>query len=311
MPQCGFGRNGASEGPRALGRLPSASCEGVSCFKKECPTFRLLCCLSAALAAHAATPLFRTSFDKRDWTAIEGAATLDPAAPHGGGKSLRLEAGASGRGPVVRLAPIALTIGKRYELSGWVRTEGLTVEDLDRSPIAVGAALTMASMPWDVHSVSVGGAQAWTRLSLKFVASRAQDAIILTAGCGGSIRGKAWFEGVSLDEATSTDAWPAREAVRTFGPAYRYPSGGWIYLHIEGAPYERGYQHGRLMAPEVPEYLERCAAPSVPRTSGTSTAPPPTPSFSEASIAKSWRRCAVSPMALRMPEPGGAGAAST
>ena len=55
-------------------------------------------------------------------------------------------------------------------------------------------------------------------------------------------------------------AWPAREAVRTFGPAYRYPAAGWIYLHIEGGPYERGYQHGYLMAREIPEYLERCAA---------------------------------------------------
>ena len=47
---------------------------------------------------------------------------------------------------------------------------------------------------------------------------------------------------------------------QTFGPAYRYPAAGWIYLHIEGKPYERGYQHGHLMAREIPEYLERCAA---------------------------------------------------
>ena len=73
-------------------------------------------------------------------------------------------------------------------------------------------------------------------------------------------KGKAWFEGVCLDEASSADAWPAREAVQTFGPAYRYPAAGWIYLHIEGKPYERGYQHGHLMAREIPEYLERCAA---------------------------------------------------
>ena len=54
--------------------------------------------------------------------------------------------------------------------------------------------------------------------------------------------------------------WPIREAVQTFGPAYRYPAAGWIYLHIEGKPYERGYQHGHLMVREIPEYLERCAA---------------------------------------------------
>ena len=78
---------------------------------------------------------------------------------------------------------------------------------------------------------------------------------------GGSFRGKAWFEGVQVDEiASSGDEWPARDAVQTFGPAYRYPAAGWIYLHIEGEPYERGYQHGHLMSREIPEYLERCAA---------------------------------------------------
>jgi hypothetical protein len=223
---------------------------------------RLLCCLCATLAAFAATPLYQTSFNKpgQDWSVVSGAATPDAAVLHANNKSLRLEASKTSGEAVVRLAPIGLTIGKRYELSGWVRTEDLTVKDLDRSPVAIGAALTMASMPWDVHSVSVGGTQQWTRLSLKFIASRAQDAIVLTAGSGGSMHGKAWFEGVSLDEVSSAGEWPARDAVQTFGPAYRYPSGGWVYLHIEGAPYERGYQHGHLMAREIPEYLERCAA---------------------------------------------------
>ena len=155
---------------------------------------------------------------------------------------------------------MTLTLGKRYELSGWVRTEALEVRDLDRSPIASGATLTMASMPFDVHSASVGGTEAWTHLALRFVASRTHDQILLTVGNGGSFHGKAWFEGIRLDEASSADDWPAREAVQTFGPAYRYPAAGWIYLHIEGKPYERGYQHGHLMAREIPEYLERCAA---------------------------------------------------
>jgi hypothetical protein len=158
------------------------------------------------------------------------------------------------------LAPVALSIGRRYELSGWVRTEDLQVRDLDRSPIAIGASLTMASMPFDVHSASVGGTQPWTHLTLHFVATRAQDEVLLTVGDGGSFRGKAWFEGVRLEESSSSEEWPVRDAVETFGPAYRYPAAGWIYLHIEGQPYERGYQHGHLMAREIPEYLERCAA---------------------------------------------------
>ena len=224
---------------------------------------RLVCCLAAVVAAHAATPLFQTSFDKpnQGWTAVRGAATPDASVTHNNNRSLRVEAVKKEPDACVRFAPVSLTIGKRYEVSGWVRTEGLTVRDLDRSPIAVGAALTMASMPIDVHSEALGGTRPWTRLSLRFVASRAQDQILFTVAEGGAFAGgKAWVEGVSLDEVSSQDEWPTREAVQTFGPAYRYPAAGWIYLHIEGQPYERGYQHGHLMAREIPEYLARCAS---------------------------------------------------
>jgi hypothetical protein len=221
---------------------------------------RLICCLTAALAASAA-PLYQISFDKPNdgWSIVRGAATPDSTVTRDNNKSLRLEAVKQNTDACVRSAPVSLTIGKRYELSGWVRTENLTVRDLDRSPIASGAALTMASMPFDVHSASVGATHDWTRVTLRFIASRAQDAILLTAGSGGALGGKAWFEGVSLDQISSDDQWPVREAVTTFGPAYRYPVRGWIYLHIEGKPYDRGYQHGYLMAREIPEYLERCA----------------------------------------------------
>jgi Phospholipase B len=223
---------------------------------------RLTCCMLIATVAQAASPVFRTSFEKpgQGWTVVRGAAASDSSVLHDGHKSLRVERDSVSPDACVRLAPVALTIGKRYELSGWIRTEDLEVRDVDRSPIAVGAALTMTSMPFDVHSTSLGGTQPWTRVTLRFLASRTQDQVLLTVANGGSFRGKAWFEGVRLDEIDSTDERPAREAVQTFGPAYRYPASGWIYLHIEGQPYERGYQHGHLMAREIPEYLERCAA---------------------------------------------------
>src|SRR5580698_7756798 len=223
---------------------------------------RLILCLLAvtivAPALHAATPLFANGA----WTAVRGLASTDSSVRHDGKKSLRIEPSAINSevpNAAVHSAPIYLTIGKTYELTGWVRTENLTVRDLDRSPIASGATLSMASMPYDVHSASLGGTREWTRLSLRFVATRAQDQILLTAGSGGALKGKAWFEGVSLDETSPAGSWPARDAVKTFGPAYRYPAAGWIYLHIEGKPYDRGYQHGYLMAREIPEYLARCA----------------------------------------------------
>ncbi len=48
--------------------------------------------------------------------------------------------------------------------------------------------------------------------------------------------------------------------VRRFGPAYRYPQSGWTVLHIEGEPYDRGYQHGRLMAAEIADQVRTLAA---------------------------------------------------
>ena len=212
----------------------------------------------AAVTASAATTVYQASLD--NLTILHGAATPDSAVHRSAPRSLRVEPGGQYPDALVKSAPVTLTIGKRYELSGWVRTEGLTVYDAGRSPIAAGAALSMASMPFDVHSESLAGTRPWTRVSLKFTATRAQDQILLAVANGGAFHGKAWFDAVSLDEASAGDAWPAREAVRTFGPAYRYPAAGWIYLHIEGGPYERGYQHGYLMAREIPEYLERCAA---------------------------------------------------
>src|SRR5207249_8717068 len=48
-------------------------------------------------------------------------------------------------------------------------------------------------------------------------------------------------------------------SVQREGKGYRYPQAGWIVLHIEGEPYDRGYQHGKLMAPEIAAFV-RCVA---------------------------------------------------
>src|SRR5580658_6089835 len=58
-----------------------------------------------------------------------------------------------------------------------------------------------------------------------------------------------------------TSGPPDPATVERYGPAYRYPQAGWIVLHVEGDPYERGYQHGRLMAPEIAAFV-RCFAAS-------------------------------------------------
>src|SRR5436190_22787263 len=63
----------------------------------------------------------------------------------------------------------------------------------------------------------------------------------------------------AVSSAAPPSAWdsftPDSASVVRYGPAYRYPQSGWTVLHIEGAPYERGYQHGRLMAREIAELI--------------------------------------------------------
>jgi len=212
-------------------------------------------------------PLYQASFDSTSkWQAVYGSATPDNAVEHDKRTSLRVES-AGESDALVRSVPVNLTVGKSYQLSAWVRTENLEVRDLDRTPIATGASIAMASMPFDVHSESLGGTRAWTRLDLRFTATRSQDQVQLAVAEGGAFRGKAWFEGVSIEEvAQSNDLLPQKATLRTFGAGYRYPKAGWIYVHIEGEPYDRGYQHGYLLAREIEQYIDRCAAQLDPKS---------------------------------------------
>src|SRR5690242_18697028 len=67
------------------------------------------------------------------------------------------------------------------------------------------------------------------------------------------------------DTSSPADFKPDPRSVQRYGPAYRYPQAGWVVLHIEGEPYDRGYQHGRLMAPELVSFI-RCSASLVSST---------------------------------------------
>ncbi len=70
-----------------------------------------------------------------------------------------------------------------------------------------------------------------------------------------------WLAGsAGIQAATpARDYQPDPKSVQRYGPAYRYPQAGWIVLHIEGKPYERGYQHGRLLAPEIAAFVHNSA----------------------------------------------------
>jgi hypothetical protein len=52
---------------------------------------------------------------------------------------------------------------------------------------------------------------------------------------------------------------PDAKSVQRYEKGYRYPQAGWVVLHIEGDPYPRGYQHGRLLAAEIARYARTLA----------------------------------------------------
>ncbi|MGA3186028.1 MAG: C45 family autoproteolytic acyltransferase/hydrolase [Bryobacteraceae bacterium] len=218
-----------------------------------------------SVSALFAAPLYQASFlnsrdaNAKQWEAQRGIAAPDNQVQREGHASLRVEPNGDSDA-YVHSTPVTLTVGKSYELSGWMRTDRLDVRDTDRSPIATGASIGMASMPFDVHTESLGGTRGWTRVNLRFTATRADDQVVLNVAGGGAFTGKAWFEGISIEEVAQSSVLPQKATLRTFGPAYRYPRGGWLYVHIEGAPYERGYQHGYLLAREIEQYIDRCAA---------------------------------------------------
>jgi hypothetical protein len=81
--------------------------------------------------------------------------------------------------------------------------------------------------------------------------------LVLSAGLAASARAA---------DSTPKDFRPDPRSVQRYGPAYRYPQAGWIVVHIEGEPYERGVQHGRLLAPEIAAHLRCFAATQCPKS---------------------------------------------
>ena len=110
-----------------------------------------------SVSALIAAPPYQASFlnsrdaNAKQWEAQRGIATPDSQVQREGHASLRVEPNGVSDA-YVHSTPVTLTVGKSYELSGWLRTDKLDVRDTDRSPIATGASIGMASMPFDVHT---------------------------------------------------------------------------------------------------------------------------------------------------------------
>jgi hypothetical protein len=156
-------------------------------------------------------------------------------------------------------SPLSLKVGCLYRLSARIKTVGAVTDPVDRYPTSVAACLTMVSFPFTNHSPTVGGDTEWQEISAIFVATEPEDRIRLHFGFNGKAKGKAWFDNIGLEEISDITAYIPMETVRWFGPGFRYDDRGWIFVHIEGKPYPRGYQYGYLLAEEIVSYIEKLA----------------------------------------------------
>ena len=106
--------------------------------------------------------------------------------------------------------------------------------------------------------------QAWARLF---------SLLILAAACA---QARAATPAGKYPTTPPSDYIPDPASVTREGAGYRYPQAGWIVVHIEGEPYERGYQHGRLLAAEIADYISsdrrRAQPPSARRSLGATSA---------------------------------------
>ncbi|MFN7986248.1 MAG: C45 family autoproteolytic acyltransferase/hydrolase [Thermoanaerobaculia bacterium] len=160
---------------------------------------------------------------------------------------------------------VRLEVGRAYRLSAWVRTEKAVSDAAGRYPTPVAAALTMASFPFTNHSPSAGATRPFTRVETVFVATAAKDRVRLHLGLNGTATGTAWFDDVTLEEVTDVRELVPMETVRWQGPAFRYDEKGWIFVHVEGEPYARGFQYGTLLADEIAEYAKKLGIQENPK----------------------------------------------
>ena len=189
------------------------------------------------------------------WSIADGA-SRDATLGHGGAASLRI-ANVAPAEVTATSEPVRLKVGHLYRLSAWVRTDRALSDATSRYPTAVPAALTMASFPFTNHSPAVGATADWTRVETLFIATAARDAVRLHLGLNGTATGTAWFDDVALEEVDDISAYIPPETVRWSGEGYRYDDRGWIFVHIEGTPYDRGVQFGTLVADEIAAYVKK------------------------------------------------------
>ena len=99
-----------------------------------------------------------------------------------------------------------------------------------------------------------------------FKDARALLGAVLIASIGTSLAFAATPATGQYPGPPAADYVPDPVSVTREGAGYRYTQGGWIVLHIEGEPYERGYQHGKLLAAEIAAHIKSVATARSPKS---------------------------------------------
>ncbi|MGE5352496.1 MAG: C45 family autoproteolytic acyltransferase/hydrolase [Acidobacteriota bacterium] len=183
---------------------------------------------------------------------------LDSKTAHEGTSSLLISNKDFSRSTVLS-GIVKLKIGSLYRLSAWVKTENAYTNPIDQYPTPVAACISMQSFPFTNHSPALGSTSEWQKIETIFIATTKEDRISLNLGYNGGAKGSAWFDEVSLEEVNDISQYIPMETVRWFGNAFRFEDKGWVFMHIEGEPYQRGYQYGYLAADEIKEFITKLA----------------------------------------------------
>jgi phospholipase B-like protein len=154
---------------------------------------------------------------------------------------------------------VQLKIGHLYKLSAWIKSENSVTNSIDRYPTSVAACITMESFPFTNHSPAVGATKDWTKIEVEFIATKKSDKVRLHFGFNGNAKGKVWFDNVTLEKVEDISNYIPPETITWMDEGFRYDDRGWIFVHIEGKPYQRGYQYGYLVAEEMVEYMNKLA----------------------------------------------------
>jgi phospholipase B-like protein len=60
---------------------------------------------------------------------------------------------------------------------------------------------------------------------------------------------------MALPASASSEKTASSSSDPRLEKAYRFQKGGWTYVHLEGSPFDIGFQHGYLLAPEISDAL--------------------------------------------------------